>query len=82
MSHASNSRHLLHMVSCFDHKTKTVPRPTVLLDKQTDDAHDNPVISVDADGHLWIFSTSHGRARPSYIHLPTTKGMCFSCRGA
>ena len=63
-----NDRQLLHMVSYFDHQTKTVPRPMVLLDKQTDDAHDNPVISVDDEGYLWIFSTSHGRSRPSYIH--------------
>ncbi|MEZ6128690.1 MAG: BNR-4 repeat-containing protein [Planctomycetaceae bacterium] len=63
-----DSRRLLHMVSYFDHATGTVPRPTILLDKKTDDAHDNPVISVDAQGHLWIFSTSHGRSRPSYIH--------------
>ena len=63
-----NDRQLMHMVSCFDHTTGRIPRPTILLDKQTSDAHDNPVISVDEDGHLWIFSTSHGRARPSYIH--------------
>ncbi|MCA9062869.1 MAG: BNR-4 repeat-containing protein [Planctomycetaceae bacterium] len=63
-----DNRHLLHMVSYFDHATKTVPRPTLLLDKKTDDAHDNPVISVDRNGHIWIFSTSHGRSRPSYIH--------------
>ncbi|HCK09433.1 MAG TPA: hypothetical protein DHW45_06125 [Candidatus Latescibacteria bacterium] len=59
---------LIHMVSYFDHKTGEVPRPTVLLDKQTADAHDNPVISVDDEGYVWIFSTSHGRSRPSYIH--------------
>ena len=63
-----SNRKLLHMVSFFDHDTKTVPRPTILLDKKTNDAHDNPVISVDGEGHIWIFSTSHGRARPSYIH--------------
>lgn len=63
-----DNRKLLHMVSSFDHETKTVPRPTILLDKQTSDAHDNPVISVDRNGHIWIFSTSHGRSRPSYIH--------------
>lgn len=63
-----NSRQLLHMVSYFDHATQKVPRPTVLLDKHTSDAHDNPVISIDGDGHIWIFSTSHGRARPSFIH--------------
>ena len=63
-----SNRRLIHMVSCFDHRTKMVPRPTILLDKKTNDAHDNPVISVDDDGFIWIFSTSHGRSRPSYIH--------------
>ena len=61
-------QNLLHMVSLFDHTTKKVPRPTVLLDKHTSDAHDNPVISIDKAGYVWIFSTSHGRTRPSYIH--------------
>jgi hypothetical protein len=63
----SNQR-LLHMVSYFDHKTRQVPRPTILLDKKTSDAHDNPVISVDDEGYIWIFSTSHGTSRPSFIH--------------
>ncbi len=63
-----NHRRLWHLVSYYDHKTGMVPRPTILLDKQTDDAHDNPVISVDDAGYIWIFSTSHGRGRPSYIH--------------
>ena len=63
----SNTK-LLHMVSYYDHKTRMVPRPTILLDKKTSDAHDNPVISVDDRGYIWIFSTSHGRSRPSYIH--------------
>ena len=59
---------LLHMVSCYDHNTGQVPQPTVLLDKRTADAHDNPVIAMDDAGYVWIFSTSHGRSRPSYIH--------------
>ena len=63
-----DSRRLLHLVSYYDHETGMVPQPTFLLDKQTNDAHDNPVISVDGDGHIWIFSTSHGRSRPSYVH--------------
>jgi hypothetical protein len=66
-----SNRHLLHMVSYFDHQTQTVPRPTILLDKRTSDAHDNPVISIDGAGYIWIFSTSHGTARPSYIHRST-----------
>ena len=56
---------LIHMVSFFDHTAGEVPRPTILLDKQTIDAHDNPVISIDENGYIWIFSTSHGRMRPS-----------------
>ena len=63
-----SDRKLLHMVSYYDHTTGMVPRPTILLDKKTSDAHDNPVISVDDDGYIWIFSTSHGTSRPSYIH--------------
>ena len=59
---------LLHMVSYYDHKTGKVPKPTILLDKMTSDAHDNPVISMDDQGYIWIFSTSHGLSRPSYIH--------------
>ena len=65
---AGSNRKLLHMVSYYDHKTGKVPRPTILLDKKTSDAHDNPVISVDGEGYVWIFSTSHGTSRPSYIH--------------
>src|SRR5690606_10328461 len=62
----SNST-LLHNVSYFDHSSKTVANPTIVLDKMTTDAHDNPVISMDDDGYIWIFSTSHGTSRPSYI---------------
>ncbi len=61
------NRTLLHMVSFYDHKTGRVPRPTVLLDKKTTDAHDNPVLCIDDDGYIWIFSSSHGTGRPSYI---------------
>ena len=63
-----NNTTLLHMVSYYDHNTTAVPQPTILLNKKTSDAHDNPVISVDDKGYIWIFSTSHGTARPSYIH--------------
>lgn len=65
---ADDQQQLLHMVSLFDHATGTVPRPTILLNKKTADAHDNPVLSVDDLGFLWIFSPSHGTGRPSYIH--------------
>lgn len=61
------NRTLLHMVSYYDHKTGTVPRPKFIVDKKTTDAHDNPVISLDDKGHIWIFSSSHGTGTPSYL---------------
>ena len=65
---ADSNERLWHMVSYFDHASGLVPRPTILLDKQTGDAHDNPVLAIDGAGHIWIFSSSHGLGRPSYIH--------------
>jgi hypothetical protein len=62
---------LLHMVSYFDHKTGMVPRPTIVLDKKTDNAHDNPVLNIDQQGHIWLFSTAHGTNSPSYVHKST-----------
>lgn len=59
---------LYHNISYYDHQTGKLARPTILLDKGTTDAHDNPVLSIDDKGFIWIFSTSHGVTRPSYIH--------------
>ena len=58
---------LLEMVSCYDHNTGAVPKPTVLMDKKTTDAHDNPVMALDDQGYVWVFASSHGTSRPSYI---------------
>lgn len=63
-----DKQELLHMVSYFDHATGMVPRPRILLNKHTDDAHDNPTLSIDDQGYLWIFSSSHGTSRPSFVH--------------
>ncbi|MBI3947084.1 MAG: BNR-4 repeat-containing protein [Armatimonadetes bacterium] len=62
---------LVHMVSYYDHATRLVPRPTTLLNKGTSDAHDNPVLSLDDRGFIWIFSSAHGTSRPSYITRST-----------
>jgi putative BNR repeat neuraminidase len=61
-------RNLLEMVAFYDHATGEVPRPTLLLDKQTEDAHDNPVIALDDAGHVWVFASAHGTSRPAYIY--------------
>jgi hypothetical protein len=59
---------LQHLVSYYDHVTGTVPRPVRILQKRTEDAHDNPTLSIDAAGYLYVFSSAHGVSRPSYIH--------------
>ncbi len=64
---AKEKQVLLHMVSYYDHATGKVPRPTILLNKNTSDAHHNPTISIDDKGFIWIFSPAHG-AGDSFIH--------------
>ena len=62
---------LLVMVSYYDHVSRQVPRPRILLNRKTDDAHDNPVLGLDERGHVWVFANSHGTARRSYIFRST-----------
>jgi len=50
----TSNTHLMHMVSYYDHSTGMVPRPTILLDKGTSDAHDNPLISIDDEGYISV----------------------------
>lgn len=62
-------RHLLNMVSYYDHVRKTVPRPTIVHDKQgVDDPHDNAALWVDGDGYLWVFISGRMRIRPGFIY--------------
>lgn len=59
---------LQHMIGYYDHRSGTVPRPVRIVQKRTEDAHDNPTLSIDAEGYLYVFSSAHGTSRPSYIH--------------
>lgn len=56
------SPRLLMMAGCYDHKTGAVPKPTLIMEKETagDDAHHNPTLSIDNKGYLWVFAPSHG----------------------
>ncbi len=55
------------MASYYDHKTGLVPKPTIVESKNTDDAHDNATLSLDGQGHVWIFSNAHGTSRKATI---------------
>jgi len=64
---SDTSRHLLCMISYFDHKKKVVPKPVVVYDKNgVDDPHDNPSLAIDEDGYLWVFVSGRGRSRPGF----------------
>ena len=65
----SGTRHLLAMASYYDHRSKSVPKPVVVHDKDgVDDPHDNPSIQIDDAGHLWVFVSGRGRKRPGHIY--------------
>jgi hypothetical protein len=60
-------RHLLAMASYYDHCRGVVPRPTIVHDKQgVNDSHDNPSITLDEHGHVWVFISGRARHRPGF----------------
>ncbi len=62
-----DEKHLLCMISYFDHKTGKVPKPTVVYDKLgIEDPHDDPSLSIDKKGYLWVFVSGRGRKRPGF----------------
>jgi hypothetical protein len=60
-----------NMVSYYDHATGTVPRPRVVLSRDTNDTHYNPTLTVDAAGHLYVFCNSHGTGSELTTDDPT-----------
>ena len=65
----ANERHLLAMVSYYDHKKHRVPRPVIVHDKQdVNDPHDNPTLNIDERGHLWVFVSGRGTVRQGFIY--------------
>jgi len=65
----ADERHLLIMVSYYDHVSKTVPRPVIVCDKNgVNDPHDNAAISIDERGFIWIFVSGRSRLRPGFIY--------------
>lgn len=65
---AQDQRHLLIMISYYDHQKKVVPKPVVVLDKQgVDDPHDDASISIDEEGYIWVFVSGRAKLRPGFI---------------
>lgn len=61
---------LLIMIAYYDHNTKMVPQPHVLI--KTKDAHHQPALTLDQDGYLWVFVGSDNTNEPANI-LKSTK---------
>ncbi|WP_309397929.1 BNR-4 repeat-containing protein [Cerasicoccus maritimus] len=58
---APNERHLLCMIGAYDHDSRQLLTPKVVHDKDgVDDPHDNPSISLDESGHIWVFISGRG----------------------
>jgi len=57
----SQNKELRMMVSYYDHKTGTLPKPAIVMVRNgSNDCHCNPVLSIDDDGFLYVFCPSHG----------------------
>ncbi|HQK93124.1 MAG TPA: BNR-4 repeat-containing protein [Armatimonadota bacterium] len=62
-------RHLLAMISYYDHVRWVVARPVVVHDKGgVNDPHDNPSLAIDGRGHLWVFVSGRAEKRPGFIY--------------
>lgn len=65
----ADERHLLNMIGYYDHARGVVPQPVVVHDKEgVDDPHDNSSLSIDDQGHLWVFVSGRAQKRPGFIY--------------
>lgn len=64
----ATDRHLMIMISYYDHKKKGVPKPVIVYDKQgVDDPHDNASLSIDSGGFIWVFVSGRNTSRSGLI---------------
>ena len=65
---SKKERHLLIMISYFDHQRKMVTKPVIVYDKiGVDDPHDNASVSIDGKGYIWVFVSGRNTRRPGLI---------------
>lgn len=63
-----DEKYLLCMIGYFDHEKEVVGKPWVVYDKKgVNDPHDNPSLSLDPEGYIWVFVSGRGRSRPGFI---------------
>jgi len=65
---AKDEKHLLIMLSYYDHQKHMVPKPVIVYDKNgVDDPHDNASLSIDDKGYIWVFISGRNTSRPGII---------------
>ncbi|MGM0506734.1 MAG: BNR-4 repeat-containing protein [Bacteroidota bacterium] len=65
----ADDQQLVVMASWYDHKEHLVPKPTVVhVSPGVDDPHDNPSITLDPEGHIWVFVSGRSTRRAGYIY--------------
>ncbi len=65
---SKDEKHLLIMLSYYDHAKKQVPKPVIVYDKNgVDDPHDNASLSIDELGYIWVFVSGRNTSRPGII---------------
>lgn len=65
---AKDQRHLLIMISYYDHKKNLVPKPVIVYDKETvNDPHDNASLTIDDKGTIWVFVSGRAKLRPGLL---------------
>ncbi|MFT2010515.1 BNR-4 repeat-containing protein [Pontibacter sp. 13R65] len=63
-----HEKHLLIMLSYYDHNKGIVPKPVVVHDKAgVDDPHDNASVAIDAQGYIWVFVSGRNVTRLGFI---------------
>jgi len=63
-----DERHLLIMISYYDHRKHQVPKPVIVYDKKgIDDPHDNASLSIDDKGYIWVFVSGRSSTRAGII---------------
>jgi hypothetical protein len=64
----ADAKHLLIMLSYYDHRKGVVPKPVILYDKMgVDDPHDNASLSIDENGFIWVFVSGRNTSRLGLI---------------
>ncbi|MCU0362297.1 MAG: BNR repeat-containing protein [Bacteroidales bacterium] len=64
-----SERHLLIMISYYDHRLRSFPRPVVVCDKMgVREPFDNASLSIDFQGFIRVFVSGRNRTRPGQIY--------------